>query len=190
MTALTLVTAPAKEPITIADAKAHLNVMSDDDDTLIEVLITAAREHAEAITKRSFITQTFDYHVDVFRRCIELPQLPLQSVTFVKYIDNNGIEQTVDTSIYSVDTNSEPGRIFLAYNQVWPISRAIPHAVTIEFVAGYGDDENDVPKSIIAAMKLVLGHLYENREESAPFSIHKIPLGIDALLGPNRVDMP
>jgi len=63
---LTIVTPPAEEPVTLTEAKNHLRVDLSDDDSLISALIVAAREHAEAITRRAFITQTLKLSLDAF----------------------------------------------------------------------------------------------------------------------------
>ena len=47
-----LLTAPAAEPWSVADAKAFLRVEHDDDDAIIAALIAAARNHVEALTRR------------------------------------------------------------------------------------------------------------------------------------------
>lgn len=188
MAAITLVTAPTVEPLSTAEAKAHLRVTGADEDTLIDGLIKAAREQAEAITKRALITQTWDLKLDCLSSEIEIPKPRLQSVASVKYIDADGVEQTESASTYTVDTASEPGRVYLAYNQTWPTPRVIPHAVTIRFVAGYGNMGSDVPGSILAAMKLMIGHWFNNREEGSPVSIATIPMGANPLLGPYAVD--
>lgn len=43
------------EPITLAEAKNHLRVMCDDEDTYIETLITAARQYAENYQNRVYV---------------------------------------------------------------------------------------------------------------------------------------
>lgn len=57
---------PAGEPITLAEAKLHLRVDFSEDDTLIQALITSARQTAEDITRRAFITQTWKLVLDQF----------------------------------------------------------------------------------------------------------------------------
>ncbi len=45
----------------------------------------------------------------------------------------------------------------------------------------------ELPDEIVAAIKLVLGHLWEHREENADFPLHAMPLGAERLLAPFRV---
>lgn len=194
---------PAAEPITLVEAKLHLRVDITDDDTYISSLIAAARGYCENYTSRQFVTATYDFRLDNFPQnmgdefsgkilssedlIIRLPKAPLQSVSYIKYIDLDGNEQTLGASYYIVDEKSEPARIALAYNQVWPDTREIINAVTIRFVCGYGA-YTTVPESIKSAMKLLIGHWYENREEIITGTIvSKIPRAVDSLLWMNRV---
>lgn len=62
--ALKLTTAPAVEPVTLSEAKAHLRLDISDDDALITTLITAARVHAENVCRRAFVTQKWDLYLD------------------------------------------------------------------------------------------------------------------------------
>ena len=63
---LKLITAPAAEPVLLADAKLHLRVDHIADDDLITSLITAAREAAEHLTGRALITQTWERVLGAF----------------------------------------------------------------------------------------------------------------------------
>jgi len=158
-----LVTAPTIEPLTLTEAKNHLRVDITDDDTYITNLIVAARLAAENYTGRAFITQTWDLFIDKFPTSgafIEIPKPPLQSVTTVKYTDADGNQQTLASSVYTVDTNKEMGTVTLAYNQSWPTIRAVPNAVEIRFIAGYGATASTVPEGIKHAMRMLIGHLY------------------------------
>jgi len=162
---VTRTAAPATDPITLAEGKAHLRVDIPDENDLITALITAATESAESFTRRQFVTATFKTFRDFFPACpILLPRPPLQSVTAIRYLDETNTQQTVATSVYVVDTDSEPGRIYLDDGQVWPTTLAQIKAVEIEYVAGYGAAAA-VPQAIRAAIKLKLGHLHEHREE-------------------------
>jgi uncharacterized phiE125 gp8 family phage protein len=138
-----VITAPAAEPITTAEAKAYLRVDLDDDDTAIAGLISAARSVAETETQRALLRQTIEAkyadwpeHPDGFW----LPAPPLVSVTGVYYYDADGTEQTLSTSVYEVDTSSEPGRVALKPGQSWPTLQAEKHLpIRIRYTAGYAD---------------------------------------------------
>lgn len=181
-----LVTLPSAEPVTLSEAKAHLRVTASDEDSLISALTTAARDWAENFTQRAIMTQTWDYLIDAFADEIELPLPPLQSVTYVKYLDADGVEQTLASTEYTVDTAADRGVVRLAYNKTWPVTRAQANAVTIRFVAGYSAT-NPVPGAIKAACLLILGELYARRETAivgAP--ITTVPLSAENLLWPYR----
>lgn len=199
--ALQLYTAPTIEPLTLSEATAHLRVDSDDDMLLVESLITAARIYCENKTNRQFINATYKLSLDQFpvwndcrpRRgesfaelggVIRVPRPRLQSVTSITYVDLNGDTQTLSTSNYTVDTQSEPGRIVPAYNSFWPGTRTQVNAVVVTYVAGFGANATSVPESIKAAMKLIIGHLYENREAvNIGNVVNEVPMAVDSLLG-------
>jgi len=86
--------APASEPITLTEAKAHLRVETDftEDDTIIGTFISAARESCEARTGRQLVTATYALRLGGFPcgDSIELPKPPLVSVTSITYVDTDG----------------------------------------------------------------------------------------------------
>lgn len=175
-------TAPAEEPVSLVEAKLHLRVDHDAENSLITSLITAARQWCEDYERRAYITQSITAKMQRFGKQIILPRPVLQTVTSVKYIDTGGDEQTLDAGVYDVDTYREPGRITLAHNQSWPALRGDINGVEVIYVAGYGDAATDVPARTRAAIKLLVGHLYENREETTTLTINELPLGIKSLL--------
>jgi len=182
---LDLVTAPAEEPLTVAEAKEHLRVTFDDDDTLIDSLITAARKWLEEETYRQLVTATWDLVLDRFpsgQQPIRIPRAPLASVTSITYTDIAGDSQTLTVSEdYVVSATREPGIIRPAYAQTWPTARDAPDVVTVRFVAGYGDAD-DVPEPIVACLKLLIGQMYEFREELAERALHRLPNGAQRLI--------
>ena len=165
------VTPPAVEPLTLAETKLHLRVEFIKDDGLINGLIAAARQGFEGETGRQLITSTYTGFLDRFPRHslerIHIAQPPLVSVTSVKYLDSSGVQQTWSNTLYTVKAFSGPkavrGVLFPNFDQTYPITRSIPNAVEILFVAGYGVAAavpNDIKQSLLA----VIGTLYENRE--------------------------
>ena len=107
-----LVIQPVGEPVTLAEAKLHLRVDYTDDDALITSLITVARQYAEGLTHRSFITQTWKYAMDAFPgpgmmgvtagRSFSLPAHAILleygnviSITSITYLDMASVLQTM-----------------------------------------------------------------------------------------------
>lgn len=172
---LRLVSSPAIEPVTLAEAKAQLRLDTDADDAYVSALIIVARERVELFLRRALISQVFEHTLDQFpanghliqaTSFIDLPRPPLRSVEWIKYIDTAGNQQTLQPESYVVDASSnEMGRVALAWNQFWPITRWSINSVVIRFIAGYGDRAEDVPQTIRQGILIEIANLYENRED-------------------------
>jgi uncharacterized phiE125 gp8 family phage protein len=137
------------------------------EDTILAALITAARQQAEAITRRAFITQTWDAYLDNWPKgnCIKLPWGQLASITSIIWTDSAGTAMPLSvTTDYFVDTYSEPGRIVLPYSTPWPGGTLHPNnPIAIQYVCGYGATAAHVPASIRTAIKMLAEDLYNNR---------------------------
>jgi uncharacterized phiE125 gp8 family phage protein len=112
---LQLITPPAVEPVTLADARLHLKVDTTDDDALITRLITAARARAEWHTGRALNTQRWILWLDAWppRGIIEIPLPSLQSVTSVTVYAPDDSATMLDPATYQVDAESAPARLTL-----------------------------------------------------------------------------
>ena len=141
-----LITPPAALAVSLAEAKLNLRIDGNEQDSMIEAWIHGITAHAEHLTGRSFINQTWRVTLDSFPDAIELPG-PVSSVT-VKYIDEAGTEQTLDQADYIVDSASEPGYAVPGVGKAWPATYDRINAVNVDVVAGYGDSEVNVPKGI------------------------------------------
>ena len=203
---LQLVTAPASEPVTLAEAKAHLRVEVTDDDALIASLITAARLAAESLLERSLITTRWRLVLDSFPgpslmgvpygqafslpgHAILLPRSPASAVVSITYLDMAGTSQTMPSIEYTVDLACEPARITPVFGRIWPINLPQIGSVQVIFDAGYGATAASVPEGIKSWVKIRVGSLYEHREEVALMnrgSIQALPF-VDSLLDPYRV---
>lgn len=182
-----VITAVATEPVTSAEAKLHLRVDGDDDDTLIAALITAARQVAEHYTGRALAVQTLEMALDAFPDddYFDLAMPPVASITHIKYTDEDGVEQTLATDQYALSTYGDSRRVSLTYDASWPDTRCIPDAVRVRYVAGYGGDGGPaVPKAVTQSILLMVGWMYENRGDDARIQADDIqPPAAKALLG-------
>jgi uncharacterized phiE125 gp8 family phage protein len=185
-----IITDVSTEPVTLTQAKAHLRVEDTDDDTYITTLITIAREYCETVTKRALATQTLELILDDFpcSDYIKLPMSPVQSVTSVKYTDSDGSESTWSSANYVTNLDVVPAIITPAYAETYPSFTPLPTgAVRVRYVAGHKSDGVALPKAIYHAILLLIGHLYENREETTTVTLENIPMGIQSLLYNYRV---
>lgn len=179
---------PSVEPISLTEAKLHLRVDHSDDDGLIDILRQAARETVELHTNRSLITQTRVIKLDNFPcfGVIKLTHGPVQSLTSITYIDSDEQTQPLASSEYWEDLDSNIPRITVKTS--WPATYDKPNAVTITYDAGYGDEGTDVPAKLRQAMLLIIGHLYENRQQvivsGTAVGAIEIPFGASVLMSP------
>lgn len=201
---LKLVTAAATRPITLAQAKAHLRVDTDDDNTMIEAFIEAATEAAELFQGRALIDQTWDLYLDAWpdstweglRRvyAIELPKPPTIEVVGVFYLDSAGVEQTLSDALYTADVNNEPGRVVLK-SGTWPTLPKLANAVRVRFRAGCLDQTvspavENVPKTTKAAILITIGDLYTHRESVVVGqTVARLPHSAEWLLRMKKFDM-
>lgn len=113
---------------------------------------------------------------------IDLPLPPVQSVNAVTYYDFSNTLQTMDPSVYNLSLGT-PSRIQPQYSKVWPISRPTIDSVIINFTSGYASTSDKLADTDLAAVQLLIGHWYENREAVGPGSFATVPLGIESLIG-------
>lgn len=187
-----VITAPTYEPISAADVAEYIRV--DDlaqDELLLEGMITAARQYLEQYLSRPIATQTLEEALTGWADPIVLDS-SLQSVTSIKYLDLNGVEQTLASNQYLVDTYSEPAQITPAYNVEFPELYAVPNNVKVRYVAGYtsggSPDLNPMPKPLRFAMMLIIGDLYANREAGGD-KAYQINSTVQSLLQFYRLNM-
>lgn len=179
---LVLINAPEDLPVTLDEAKTHLRVDGTDENDLITALIQSAVSHMDCgWIGRALMTQTWELRIDRFSDEITIPYPPLQSVDSVKYIDENGVEQTLSTDVYRV-LLGEPAKISLKYGKSWPSTRDELQAVRITFTAGY----ETLPAPLKSALLLHIGTLYRDREATGQQQV-ELPMAYEALLLPFKV---
>ena len=179
---LVITTEPAVEPVTLTEAKAHLRVEHDEDDSTIGRLITVARRYFESVTWRQLVTATYALKLDAFP-CggVIVPRPPLQSVSSITYEDENDATQTLATTEYTVDAASFPGRIVPAFEESWPSTLGHINDVTITYVAGYGLAAS-VPAEIKQILLMHVWDMYHNRA-----GCEGVPAMFDVMLAPHAM---
>ncbi len=184
-----LITPPAIEPVTLAEAKAQCRITLNDEDALISGYIVGARIYCEAVDWRAYLTQTLELWLGAWPsgKEITIPKPPLQSVSYIRYYDDDDVEYTLASTDYYVDTVSEPGRVVLRSGTGWPSTELrVANGVCVRFVAGWASAA-DVPQTIKQAIALIVGHWNENREAAISGTISRtIDLGVRALLDVER----
>ncbi|MFZ5821796.1 MAG: head-tail connector protein [Chloroflexota bacterium] len=184
---LTLLTAPAEEPVSLSEAKTHLRVEHTDDDVLITGLIAAARQAAEARTGRALVTQKWRQTLDAWPDdgVIELDKPRLISVESVSYLAIDGTRQTLDPAAYQAVTDTLIGTVQPTYGTYWPPCRDTPGSLRVDYTAGYGNAAA-VPQPIKGWMLLALATWYAQREALvAGVSLAELPRAVwGSLLDP------
>lgn len=165
---------PAVTPVSLIEAKAHLRVDHNDDDTLITALIAAAVDHLDGwtgILGRCLVEQTWRQDFDTFATCLPLPLGPVISVSSLTV---GGV--TVDASDYAllVDAGGR-ARVEIAH------IASGPGTVSVTYKAGYAT----VPAALKVAIMLLVGNWYENREAVGE-ARSELPIGAHALIAPFR----
>ena len=163
---LTLTTPPAEEPITTAEAKAHLRVDTSNEDALVASYIEAARLMVEAYSARQLVTATYTLRRDDFPDSwgdICLPRTPNVSVSSIAYVDTSGNTQTLSTTVYELVQDDVSAKVVLKPDQDWPEVQSEKHeAVTVTFTVGYGA-ASAVPENAKTVIKQLVELMFDER---------------------------
>lgn len=163
---LALVTAPAADALSLEAAKAHLSLQGiADHDEVVSAYIADALAQVEgpAGIGVCLINQTWRLSLDAWPRWIDLPLGPVSAITHIKYNDPDGVLQTLATDQYVSDFDRRPLRIYPAEGVTWPTLQDAPGVIKVTFVAGYGADASAIPGDLLGALKLIVGHRFQNR---------------------------
>jgi len=184
-------------PVSVEFARRHSRINQSLSDDLVWFYIASATRQAENHLNRALITRSYSYSVahtqppqewplvqipftflplgldysitHMERYNLELPYSPVSNVTAVYYScwDNTTQMQLTLGTDYNVDYFTEPARIHLTAN--FNISNN--NHITAEFVAGYGDNPEDVPIEIRHAILLMVAHNFEFRGDTDTYGI-------------------
>lgn len=201
-----VVITPPDPVVAIDDAKAHLRVDDDGDDTLITAMVAAATGYIDGPDGwlgRALGPQQLEARFDAFGYAdhrdrewypLLLPCPPIVSIVSVEYVDQSGVAQTADPATYEM-IGAEVSPV---YGAQWPQTRWQREAVRIRYQAGYVVDPTAdplvaaLPAPIRAAILLMVGDLYSNREttlDGRATNVASVPMSttVENLLAPYRI---
>ncbi len=191
----TLMTAPAIEPLTLAEAKEHLKIDHADEDNYITGLISAARRFSEGYTRLALIEQTYKWTLDRWpgyggandeshplfsgyqkNRFIEVPIGPMLSVSSITTFDDADVGTVWNAENYYV--SAPQNRIYRRTGVTWPIPGRAGGGIEILYKAGFGSLASDIPQSLRQVLLQLVAHLYSNREPLTETAALNVPFTI------------
>ena len=183
-----LVTPPALEPVSLAEAKAHLRLETEAEDDYVSALVVAARLHVETMIRRVLIDQTWRIFLDDWPAdgLVEIPVGPVRSLVEVIVYDADGHPTPLAAAAYQIDTASHPARLRLLGTGPTP-GRPL-NGIEIDVVAGHGPSGISVPQPLRLAIMTLVARWFENREGAAHGVVPASVAGtIEALVAPYRM---
>lgn len=173
-----MIEVPAREPITLGEAKQHCRVDVNQDDALIMVYIAATRELCERITGLALARQVVADEWDIWPPArFSLRIQPVQEIVAIRYILPDGVEQTVSPSIFEF-SQGLPSSVALRSNQTWPDSTLRSQSgVLVEYVAGFA---RELTFTAASGVFTCVNHGLSNHQDVLVRSSGTLPSGLDA----------
>lgn len=182
-----LITAPTSEPISTADARLHLRNPDTSFNDLVDDCVKAARTQFESdVPCMQLLPATWGLYLDEWpswdslrKAHVLIEKMPLIGITHIKYYPEGeaNLSEAWDTENYEADLISYPGRIKLIADELPALNENKYNKVQITFTCGYATAAA-IPSDIIQALKLLIGHYYENPQQiMSGTQINELPLG-------------
>lgn len=182
------VTAPALEPVTLAEVKAHARIDHTDDDALLAGLISGAVSELDGyggLLGRAIMEQTWRQPFAGWSRVLCLPMPDARAVA-VTYVDQDGAEQTVDPGLYEVvETHTGSVVRFLTAFSAPSLKTDIMQPVNVIFTAGAAVAA-DVDQRIKVAIAIMVTHRDAHRGVTTDAREAEVPWGVEQMIAPLR----
>ena len=185
---LNLTGAPALEPVSLVEAKAHVRVDGTAEDALLSSLIITSRLQVEAMLGLALIEQAWTWRFDTWpERVVTFPLRPILGVAAVRLQNSDGSLVAVPATDYRLDAQRQPPRlVWVNVDLPKPGSTVLGYA--IDFTAGFGAAASDVPAPLRQAILLLVAHWFETREPVvAGTPSTRFPEAVQGLLDPYRI---
>lgn len=189
MGGIKLITAPTLTPFTLDEIKTHCRITITEDDAYLESLEAAVVKMVEKVYRLSIMSSTWELALDAppTTTAIELTPSPLASITSIKSYDELDVETIMATTQYRADTYSQPGRVVLKTDGVWPTGIRTANGIIIRYVSGLYATKAAVESDIKAGLLVVIAGLYERREPVSEVTGQRVITLGGELLMPYRI---
>lgn len=187
--ALEIIEAPTAAPISLGEVRDQLRIEHFDDDALLMRLINTAVAYTDVngVLGHAMLSQKWgEWFGPNPTQTVRLNLGPVIQVDAVKYYDEDGVLQTDTLSNYEITGTSFNTVVGPSEGFNWPTIADRSDAIRIEYTIGYGTSASDVPQTLRHAMMLLVGHWYDNREQSGMDELANIPYGFDELVAMHR----
>jgi uncharacterized phiE125 gp8 family phage protein len=184
---VTVLVAPAAEPLALAEAKDYLRIAYDGEDGLVAGLIASARARIEELAGVAMISRTLRVTLDRWpngaleRRSMRLPVKPADELVAVRVFDYSGAAETV-TERFDLDIGRAARLVWASGAFPWPRRRI--NAIEIDYTAGFGEEPGDVAEGLQLAVKRLVAHAYHARD--AETIAGPLPEDVAGLISPWR----
>lgn len=170
---------PPDEPWTTAEAAYHLRAVPEDEELIVGFL-AAATSRVELEAGRAFGAQTWEAVLSEFPAgniCLGFG--PVTAITSIVYKDADGIEQTLDASLYEIEDASSAAEIIPLAD--WPTTAEGANTIVVRFEAGDG-----WPADAKQAVLMLAAHWYSTREAVSDGAVVEVPYAVTSLIGLRR----
>jgi uncharacterized phiE125 gp8 family phage protein len=170
---LTKTSNPAQSAVPLETAKLHARVDQDYEDSVLAVYLASAIDECARYSGLAINQQDYRLTLDCLPACIDIPIKPVVAVTSVKYLDEDGAEQTIAAENYVVAKTSQGARITFIDDYTRPTTASRPACVFVDLEAGFDADDGSsgiedpelkLPACVEQAILVTFGHYYANRE--------------------------
>lgn len=158
-----VVTPSTLEAVSLTEAKEHLRIDGDDQNSIVKRYVKAATERCENFMQSSIMSTEHELYSSNFDSGYSLQKYPVTAVNSVKYYDTDNALQTVASSNYRLQDFRQPCFLEFDTNFDVPDVYEREYPVVINFNAGYAS-ASTVPSSIVLGILNELGDANEFRQ--------------------------
>jgi uncharacterized phiE125 gp8 family phage protein len=158
---------PAAEPVRLAEAKEYLRISGDGEDGLVSSLIAGARARIEALAGVAMISRTLRVTMDgwpqgaIEKRTVVMPVRPADQLVAVRVFDRAGVAETV-TDRFTLARGRSARLVWTSGAFPWPGQRH--NGIEVDYVAGFGEEPDDIAEALQLAVKQLVTHAYQKRD--------------------------